>query len=221
MSTHFKSSHELGKTNLQKKSAKDVLNKIEIQPLREIDAYKYQIIEFKDVNEFKQFYNDNYDYINNVSTRGLNIMYHIPGYKLGRKQGEVVLFKTHLKQGTQAGVNGFKSHSDNEIDVNDLINTWSDAKFEDNEQRQFKQDLINDITGNTTGFGHDLGSYSNVDIDEVLEENPKAPCNKAYAVGCEPEKSEYDDLYKSARNKVATEKKWEEIRRQAASKVMV
>ena len=223
--TQFKSSNELGKSNMQKQARTEALEKIEIQPLREINAYKYQTITFKDVDEFKSFYNKNYDYINKITTRGLNILYKIPDYKLGRKHGEIVLMKTHLKQGTQSAVNGFKSHSDNEIDVNDMIDTWSDNKFEDNEQRQRNQDMIKEITGNASGFEPYLGSYDDVDVNELPK--PKAPVKGAYAHVAQPEREEQSitdnvnrDAYMNALNRVRNEKKWEEARRAAAEGAM-
>ena len=226
----FKTSNQLGKTNAQKEAIKETLNKIDTEPshvvtgseapIRVINAYKYQTITFKDVDEFKSFYNKNYDYINKISTRGLNILYQIPGYKLGRKHGEIVLLKTQLKQGTFNPVNGFKSHPDNEIDVNDMIDTWAEMKFEDNKERQRHQDIINEATGNASGFKHDIGNYNDVDIDEVLDQNPKAPCTKAYAVGLTPpqQTSEYDEVYRRARMASAAENKWMERRIAAGEK---
>ena len=203
---------------MQKEARVDVLNKIEAKPLREINAYKYQTITFKDANEFRAFYNKNYDYINKITSRGLNILYHIPGYKLGRQRGEIVLIKTQLKQGTQSAVNGFKSHSDNEVDVNDMMNTWGEMKLEENEQRQVSQEMIKELTGNARGFSHYLGDYNDVDLDDLPK--PKSPVKGAYAHVAQPEREEQSftdnvnrNAYMNAMNKAAIEKNWETIRR--------
>ena len=42
--------------------------------------------------EFDRFYNKNKELVDAQPTRGLNIKYKIPGYKIGRNRGELILY---------------------------------------------------------------------------------------------------------------------------------
>ena len=51
-------------------------------------------ITFNNPEEFKSYYEIHKSEIDSLPTRGLNIKYHIPGYRVGRNKGEMIFFKT-------------------------------------------------------------------------------------------------------------------------------
>lgn len=68
-------------------------------------------ITFETVQDFNLHYNRNKKLIDSFSTRGLNRKFIIPGYKIGRKKGEIILYPIQQQQQTDATV---------ERDVDDL-----------------------------------------------------------------------------------------------------
>ena len=56
-------------------------------------------ITFNNPEEFKSYYEIHKSEIDSLPTRGLNIKYHIPGYRVGRNKGEMIFFKQMQRQG--------------------------------------------------------------------------------------------------------------------------
>ena len=57
------------------------------------------VITFDSKEEFMRYYNKNKESIDKMATRGLNTKYKINGFKIGRKQGSIILYplKTEIK----------------------------------------------------------------------------------------------------------------------------
>lgn len=55
------------------------------------------VIEFQSKEEFMNYYKKHQNEIDSMKTRGLNIRYKIPGFKIGRKQNQILLFPTDKK----------------------------------------------------------------------------------------------------------------------------
>lgn len=51
-------------------------------------------LTFNNLDEFKAYYEIHKNEIDKIPTRGLNIKYYIPGYRVGRNKGEMTFFKT-------------------------------------------------------------------------------------------------------------------------------
>ena len=51
-------------------------------------------LTFNNLDEFKAYYEIHKNEIDKIPTRGLNIKYYIPGYRIGRSKGEMTFFKT-------------------------------------------------------------------------------------------------------------------------------
>ena len=51
-------------------------------------------LTFNNLEEFKAYYEIHKNEIDKIPTRGLNIKYYIPGYRVGRNKGEMTFFKT-------------------------------------------------------------------------------------------------------------------------------
>ena len=64
-----------------------------------IITFKNLYEETKDFNkeEFLNYYETHKKEIDEMKTRGLNVKYHINGYKIGRKQNKLILYSTNEK----------------------------------------------------------------------------------------------------------------------------
>ena len=63
----------------------------------QIITFKNLYEETKDFNnkeEFLNYYESHKKEIDEMKTRGLNVKYHINGYKIGRKQNKLILYPT-------------------------------------------------------------------------------------------------------------------------------
>ena len=49
-------------------------------------------IKFESTDEFMRYYYKNKDMIDNMKTRGMNRKFIIDGYKIGRKEGKIILY---------------------------------------------------------------------------------------------------------------------------------
>ena len=59
------------------------------------------VIEFQSKEEFMNYYKKHQNEIDGMKTRGLNVKYKIPGFKIGRKQNQILLFPTDKKEETE------------------------------------------------------------------------------------------------------------------------
>ena len=53
--------------------------------------------EFDNKREFLSYYETHKKEIDEMKTRGLNVKFHISGYKIGRKQNKLILYPTNQK----------------------------------------------------------------------------------------------------------------------------
>ena len=53
--------------------------------------------EFDNKQEFLSYYETHKKEIDEMKTRGLNVKFHINGYKIGRKQNKLILYPTNEK----------------------------------------------------------------------------------------------------------------------------
>lgn len=59
-----------------------------------IEKLSDNLVEFESKEDFEKYYAINKNSIDKMATRGLNTKYLIPGYKLGRKNGELKFIPT-------------------------------------------------------------------------------------------------------------------------------
>ena len=174
--------------------------------------YKHMTREFKNLAEFDNFFKVHYADMEKVSTRGLNILYKIPGYKLGRKNGKLILIKTKLEQGVFNPVNGFAHHPDCEIDVKDMIPTWADMQKEERLNHEANVKMIDSLTGNDIDGKFDIGSYKNVNPEDIPKSKEPVKGMYAHTTAPPPQKvPDYKELYKEAYSKVVLDKQKEEV----------
>ena len=69
-----------------------LIKRIMSSSIKVFDKLSDNVIEFESKEDFMKYYNNHKDEVDEQPTRGLNLKYHINGYKIGRKAGNVVLY---------------------------------------------------------------------------------------------------------------------------------
>lgn len=69
--------------------------------IKVFDRLSDNAIDFETKEEFTKYYNTHREEIDEQPTRGLNLKYHIKGYKIGRKGGNVVLYPVRTENVSQ------------------------------------------------------------------------------------------------------------------------
>lgn len=78
--------------------------------LRTYQKLSEETISFENESEFNRYYEKNQVIIDSMKTRGLNLKFKIPGIKIGRQQGKLILFRTN--EDTQSD-----THSNDNIEL--------------------------------------------------------------------------------------------------------
>ena len=63
----------------------------EIPPMRILEPFRAEVIEFDDKNDFIKYVNEDMETYKSLTTQKLNKMFHIPGYRITKLQGDISL----------------------------------------------------------------------------------------------------------------------------------
>ena len=63
----------------------------EIPPMRILEPFRAEVIEFEDKNDFIKYVNEDMETYKSLTTQKLNKMFHIPGYRITKLQGDISL----------------------------------------------------------------------------------------------------------------------------------
>lgn len=77
------------------KDIKSLSKHLNIEPIKVIEPYNPQIVEFENIDDFNIYYNTHKEEFGNMTTQKLNTKYKIPGYKLTKKSNELKLIKDY------------------------------------------------------------------------------------------------------------------------------
>ena len=77
------------------KDIKSLSKHLNIEPIKVIEPYNPQIVEFENIDDFNIYYNTHKEEFDNMTTQKLNTKYKIPGYKLTKKSNELKLIKDY------------------------------------------------------------------------------------------------------------------------------
>ena len=75
-----------------------------------------EVIEFESKEQFMNYYERNKSKIDAMKTRGINVKFKIPGYRIGRKQNQILLFPTEKKEDDE------KEENQNLDEINEKLN---------------------------------------------------------------------------------------------------
>lgn len=75
---------------------------------------------FQNESEFLKFYEKHPEEINDVNTKTLNLKYKIPNYKIGRKEGKIILYP--VNEVITNNKNDDKEYIDILTDINNKLN---------------------------------------------------------------------------------------------------
>ena len=74
-----------------KKEMKKRKDEEEIPPMRILEPFRAEVIEFEDKNDFIKYVNEDMETYKSLTTQKLNKMFHIPGYRITKLQGDISL----------------------------------------------------------------------------------------------------------------------------------
>ena len=86
------------------------------------------VITFDNKEEFMKYYNKHKDDMDQEKTRGLNIKYKIPGYRIGRQKNIITLYPIKPKESKVEKESEVKSESESESmfkELNELLEIQS------------------------------------------------------------------------------------------------
>ena len=88
------------------------------------------IISFESKEQFMRYYDKNKDDIDNMATRGLNTKFKIDGYKIGRKNKQLILFPIRKQENQSETKSEDNSEEFNQLNIKIDILTDKINKFD-------------------------------------------------------------------------------------------
>ena len=76
------------------------------------------VINFESKEEFMNYYKKHQNEIDSMKTRGINVRYKIPGYRIGRQKNQILLFPTKKEDDE----NDDKNENQNSLEIHEKIN---------------------------------------------------------------------------------------------------
>lgn len=101
------------------------------------------VIEFDDKDDFQRYYAKNKDYVDKFTTRGLNVKYKIPNYKIGRSHGVITLYP--LKDSQQQSTSTQNDTDETGLTVHQKLNKLNGMIKNVLDQIEELNELIYDI----------------------------------------------------------------------------
>jgi hypothetical protein len=105
------------------KDIKSLSKHLNIEPIKVIEPYNPQIVEFENIDDFNIYYNTHKEEFDNMTTQKLNTKYKIPGYKLTKKSNELKLIKDynyHKRKNANTDSNSSEGLASHENDIKEL-----------------------------------------------------------------------------------------------------
>ena len=76
-------------TRLKGRMEKRRRDEDDIPPMRILEPFRAEVIEFDDKNDFIKYVNEDMETYKSLTTQKLNKMFHIPGYRITKLQGDI------------------------------------------------------------------------------------------------------------------------------------
>ena len=105
------------------KDIKSLSKHLNIEPIKVIEPYNPQIVEFENIDDFNIYYNTHKEEFDNMTTQKLNTKYKIPGYILTKKSNELKLIKDYnyyKRKNANTDSNSSEGLATNENDIKEL-----------------------------------------------------------------------------------------------------
>ena len=132
----------------------------EIPPMRILEPFRAEVIEFDDKNDFIKYVNEDMETYKSLTTQKLNKMFHIPGYRITKLQGDISLKAVGGKEDADAEK---KMRSEIMEEVMEKVRSEIEEKVKDIVEEKLKDEMENyekeldDIHDSITKLRNDLG----------------------------------------------------------------
>ena len=132
----------------------------EIPPMRILEPFRAEVIEFDDKNDFIKYVNEDMETYKSLTTQKLNKMFHIPGYRITKLQGDISLKAVGGKEDADAEK---KMRSEIMEEVMEKVRSEIEEKVKDIVEEKLKDEMENyekeldEIHDSITKLRNDLG----------------------------------------------------------------
>ena len=143
-----------------KKEMKKRKDEEEIPPMRILEPFRAEVIEFDDKNDFIKYVNEDMETYKSLTTQKLNKMFRIPGYRITKLQGDISLKAVGGKEDADAEK---KMRSEIMEEVMEKVRSEIEEKVKDIVEEKLKDEMENyekeldEIHDSITKLRNDLG----------------------------------------------------------------
>ena len=148
-------------TRLKGRMEKRRRDEDDIPPMRILEPFRAEVIEFDDKNDFIKYVNEDMETYKSLTTQKLNKMFHIPGYRITKLQGDISLKAVGGKdEGKDAEK---KMRSEIMEEVMEKVRSEIEEKVKDIVEEKLKDEMENyekeldEIHDSITKLRNDLG----------------------------------------------------------------
>ena len=147
-------------TRLKGRMEKRRRDEDDIPPMRILEPFRAEVIEFEDKNDFIKYVNEDMETYKSLTTQKLNKMFHIPGYRITKLQGDISLKAVGGKEDADAEK---KMRSEIMEEVMEKVRSEIEEKVKDIVEEKLKDEMENyekeldDIHDSITKLRNDLG----------------------------------------------------------------
>ena len=147
-------------TRLKGRMEKRRRDEEEIPPMRILEPFRAEVIEFDDKNDFIKYVNEDMETYKSLTTQKLNKMFHIPGYRITKLQGDISLKAVGGKEDADAEK---KMRSEIMEEVMEKVRSEIEEKVKDIVEEKLKDEMENyekeldEIHDSITKLRNDLG----------------------------------------------------------------
>ena len=147
-------------TRLKGRMEKRRRDEDDIPPMRILEPFRAEVIEFEDKNDFIKYVNEDMETYKSLTTQKLNKMFHIPGYRITKLQGDISLKAVGGKEDADAEK---KMRSEIMEEVMEKVRSEIEEKVKDIVEEKLKDEMENyekeldEIHDSITKLRNDLG----------------------------------------------------------------
>ena len=144
-------------TRLKGRMEKRRRDEEEIPPMRILEPFRAEVIEFDDKNDFIKYVNEDMETYKSLTTQKLNKMFRIPGYRITKLQGDISLKAVGGKDAEK------KMRSEIMEEVMEKVRSEIEEKVKDIVEEKLKDEMENyekeldEIHDSITKLRNDLG----------------------------------------------------------------
>ena len=145
-------------TRLKGRMEKRRRDEDDIPPMRILEPFRAEVIEFEDKNDFIKYVNEDMETYKSLTTQKLNKMFRIPGYRITKLQGDISLKAVGGKEDAEK-----KMRSEIMEEVMEKVRSEIEEKVKDIVEEKLKDEMENyekeldEIHDSITKLRNDLG----------------------------------------------------------------